>query len=159
MKTQLTPQQEKDLEWMSSHRAHIELRNKILKGLGGFSLWLGVIIGNYFLLSAANITTFAQSIIAVGFEFILALLLISALCKLTNKKMESLTILFLAFAVSLLAIIFSIITTLAPILATVVAPAPAAPSFAIFFTVFLAPTVLFAFAFHSPATIDNNDEN
>ena len=159
MKTQLTPQQEKDLEWMSSHRAHIELRNKILKGLGGFLLWLGVIIGNYFLLSAVNITTYAQSIIAVGFEFMLALLLISALCKLTNKKMESLTIVFLGFAVSLLAIIFSIITTLAPILATVVAPAPAAPSFAIFFTVFLAPTVLFAFAFHSPATLDNDDEN
>ena len=119
MKTQLTPQQEKDLEWMSSHRAHIELRNKILKGLGGFLLWLGVIIGNYFLLSAVNITTYAQSIIAVGFEFMLGFLLMYVLFKLVNKKMEFAitSIVFLGFAVSLLAIIFSIITTLAPILA------------------------------------------
>ena len=136
---------DEEIEWLSKHKQSIERRDKILKGLGGFLLLLGVSVGNYFLLSAANITTFLQGIIAIGFEFMLAFLLMLALFKPANKKMESLSIVFLAFAVSLLAIIFSIATTLAPILATVVAPAPAAPSFAIFFTVLLAPTVFFAF--------------
>jgi uncharacterized membrane protein len=148
---------DEEIEWLSKHKQSIERRDKILKGLGGFLLLLGVSVGNYFLLSAANITTFLQGIIAIGFEFMLAFLLMLALFKPANKKMESLSIvflafavsllaiIFLAFAVSLLAIIFSIATTLAPILATVVAPAPAAPSFAIFFTVLLAPTVFFAF--------------
>ena len=113
MKTQLTPQQEKDLEWMSSHRAHIEFRNKILKGLGGFLLWLGIIIGNYFLLSAANITTFAQGIMAVGFEFMLGFLFMYVLFKLVNKKME--------FAIT--SIVFAIYLSLGiPIIFTAASP-------------------------------------
>ena len=135
MKTQLTPQQEKDLEWMSSHRAHIEFRNKILKGIGGFLLWLSVSIGNYFLLSAANITTFAQGIIAVGLEFMLALLLMLVLFKLENKKTESSFALAFAmasassftvtFAVTVLPI-FSFIIFLALVSAFAVAFASAA---------------------------------
>ena len=94
----LTDQQAKDLEWVKAHKQHIENRNKALKYLGLILVWLGVSIGNYYLLNAATLTGLANGIIAFGFEVGLAIGIILGYLKVCNKKIKTYDILVSALA-------------------------------------------------------------
>ena len=120
---------------MAQHKENVLLRNKALKYAGLAVLYILISIGNYYLLKADNISTFAQDLTAFGFELALWIVLLSAYLKIlkrisaTNIIFASATTATTAFAIALVFAI-ALAIALAPVFALTSAVA-FAPAFAV----------------------------
>ena len=127
----LTTQQKEDLEWVAQHKENVLLRNKALKYAGLAVLYILISIGNYYLLKADNISTFAQGLTAFGFELALWIVLLSAYLKIL-KRISATNIIFASdtTATTAFAIALTSAVAFAPVFALTSAVA-FAPAFAV----------------------------
>jgi len=97
-----------DYDWLKSHKEHITQRNRGLRYVATFLLWLGISIGNYYLLTSFTAITWSVGILLFGFEIALFAGTYYALCKLSYKEPDFAfalaTISFFAFFAFTLAI-------------------------------------------------------